>query len=113
MKLFLHAITTISEREHDVLLVSSSRDAAGLATDIALRDRSWMAIDRGGAHREKKPEVEPQAIPADSARSEPGINWTLWIGVGILALTALGLFIATRPPPGERPPPPSGDSRPR
>lgn len=107
--LFLQAITTISEGEYEVLLVSSSRDAAGLGTDVALLDRSWMAIDRGGKHHEKKkPGFEPQTGSSDRPRSEPGIN--PWIVAGILALIILGLFIATRTPPGERPPPPTEDA---
>nr|MBK7068882.1 hypothetical protein [Deltaproteobacteria bacterium] len=56
MKQFLQAITKISEGEHEVLLVSSSRDVAGLKMDGALLKPSWMAIDREGKkHHEKTP----------------------------------------------------------
>jgi len=108
VKRFLQAITKISEGEHEALLVSSSRDVAGLKTDGALLDRSWVAIDREGKHHEekKKTRVEPQAGPTHSARPEAGIN--LWLIVGIAALILLGLLVATRPPPRESPRPPDG-----
>jgi hypothetical protein len=107
VKLFLHAITTISDREYDVLLVSSSRDAAGLKTDGALLDRSWMAIDREGKRYEKKkPAVEVKPGPARSVPPKPGFNLFWFIAVMIAALIALVLLVAARTSRGEGPRPP-------
>ena len=114
VKQFLQAITKISEGEHEVLLVSSSRDVAGLKMDGALLKPSWMAIDREGKkhHEKKNAGFIPEAGSADRPRPEPGINWNPWVIAGLLI--ALGLLVAlvlTRTPPGESPPPPSRDAR--
>jgi len=111
VKLFLHAITEISGGEYDVLLVSSSRDVAGLEMDVALRNRSWMAIDRGGEHGEHQQKKNSGFSPeTGSPHRSRSASWkNPWVIAGVMALVVIGFLIATRPPPRPSPPPPTRD----